>query len=180
ESARTSLTQVRRHESFRRPEELVERRRRDLDFATSAFSNALERHRRRQGDRLARVRDQLRQLEPAAQLRRQRTTLDTLSRRLDGVRQKLVDSVRHRLTREQARLAANTPSRQIAARRSQLQAAQRTLETLSPLAVLARGYSITTTTDGRVVQRQSDAPPGTTIETRLADGTVKSRVEPED
>jgi len=49
---------------------------------------------------------------------------------------------------------------------------------LSPLRVLARGYSLTTAEDGRtVLRRAADIDPGQRIITRLAEGKVVSRVE---
>ena len=51
------------------------------------------------------------------------------------------------------------------------------LRLLAPTATLARGYSITTTTDGSTIRSVTDVQRGTQIVTRLADGEVKSRVE---
>ncbi len=51
------------------------------------------------------------------------------------------------------------------------------LRLLAPTATLARGYSITTTTDGSTIRSITDVQQGTQIVTRLADGEVKSRVE---
>ena len=52
------------------------------------------------------------------------------------------------------------------------------IESLSPLAVLARGYSITQrTSDGQVIRAAGDLLPGEQISTRLARGTAISRVE---
>ena len=52
------------------------------------------------------------------------------------------------------------------------------LEALSPLAVLARGYSLTLMSDGATVLRSSDTVgPGDLIQTFLAGGAVLSRVE---
>jgi exodeoxyribonuclease VII large subunit len=52
------------------------------------------------------------------------------------------------------------------------------LESLSPLAVLKRGYSITErTTDGRVIRASAELQPGDEIRTRFAEGTATSRVE---
>jgi len=52
------------------------------------------------------------------------------------------------------------------------------LSALSPLRVLERGYSLTTRhTDGTVVRTAGDVQPGDLIATRLADGTIRSRVE---
>lgn len=43
-----------------------------------------------------------------------------------------------------------------------------------PQLVLARGWSITTTADGTLVRTAADAPPGTTLVTRVADGRITS------
>ena len=52
------------------------------------------------------------------------------------------------------------------------------LESLSPLGVLQRGYSLTTRkADGQVVRDTADVDSGDLIETRLAHGTLVSRVE---
>ncbi len=52
------------------------------------------------------------------------------------------------------------------------------IESLSPLAVLGRGYSITQRSDdGTLVRAASELQVGQTITTRLADGTVRSRIE---
>ncbi|MGN6696427.1 MAG: exodeoxyribonuclease VII large subunit, partial [Aquihabitans sp.] len=45
-----------------------------------------------------------------------------------------------------------------------------------PQLVLARGWSITTTADGTLVRTPADAPPGTTLVTRVAEGHVTSTV----
>lgn len=51
------------------------------------------------------------------------------------------------------------------------------LEALSPLSTLARGYSLTLrASDRKLLRRAADVAPGQTIETRLADGTVRSVV----
>ncbi|MEQ8763460.1 MAG: exodeoxyribonuclease VII large subunit [Planctomycetota bacterium] len=51
------------------------------------------------------------------------------------------------------------------------------LEALSPVAVLARGYSITLDEDGRAVRDAAQVTPGQTVETRLDRGRIHCRVE---
>ena len=52
------------------------------------------------------------------------------------------------------------------------------LESLSPLAVLGRGYSLThRVTDGRVIRAAAELSPGEQITTRFASGQATSRVE---
>lgn len=52
------------------------------------------------------------------------------------------------------------------------------LESLSPLAVLGRGYSVTQhASDGRLITNASSVTKGEVIKTRLAIGTLTSRIE---
>ncbi len=84
-----------------------------------------------------------------------RFRLESLSGRADRAIHRVVDTRRHHI----ARLAAG-------------------LEALSPLRVLARGYSLTTRDDGRnVIRKADDIQPGDRIITRLAEGRLISRVE---
>ncbi|MHC3248434.1 exodeoxyribonuclease VII large subunit, partial [Salmonella enterica] len=50
------------------------------------------------------------------------------------------------------------------------------LEAVSPLATLARGYSVSTTADGNVLKKVKQLNVGDTITTRLKDGWVTSEV----
>lgn len=108
------------------------------------------------------VRDKLRDL---AERRVFRLPLDALRERerlLDELGQRLGRAKTQKLQRLRDRLAA--------------QAAQ--LETLSPLNVLARGYSLTRRADdGSVVRSPDQTQPGDVLLTRLQHGTIRSRVE---
>jgi exodeoxyribonuclease VII large subunit len=53
----------------------------------------------------------------------------------------------------------------------------RTLNAVSPLATLERGYAIVAKLDGGILRDAADAPPGTLIEARLAKGSVRAKVE---
>ena len=62
--------------------------------------------------------------------------------------------------------------------RQQTDTAAGRLESLSPLAVLGRGYSLTQrTADGRVIRAAAELSPGEQISTRFARGQATSRVE---
>jgi exodeoxyribonuclease VII large subunit len=58
-----------------------------------------------------------------------------------------------------------------------LEASAARLESLSPLNVLARGYSLTRRMDGVVVRKPEDVAPGELLVTRVQGGQIASRVE---
>jgi exodeoxyribonuclease VII large subunit len=53
----------------------------------------------------------------------------------------------------------------------------RTLNAVSPLATLDRGYAIVSREDGTILRSAGDASPGTVIEARLASGKIRAKVE---
>ena len=125
--------------------------------------------------RLARARDGLvaglsRRLERAAErlafawrhpvLRRPEVILGPLAQRCDIACDRLQRGARALMRTGAERLA-----------RSRVK-----LESLSPLSVLSRGYSITLESDGRVLKDASKVAPGEIIETILANGSVSSEV----
>jgi len=63
------------------------------------------------------------------------------------------------------------------ARRAQLTTLARTLHAASPLATLARGYSILSTAEGRVVRAASEVTIGDRLEAQLARGALSLTVE---
>ncbi len=64
------------------------------------------------------------------------------------------------------------------ARQQRLAVACRSLDTVSPLATLQRGYAIVSRPGQReILRRAGDLKPGEQIETRLAEGRVLSTVD---
>ncbi|TXH75103.1 MAG: exodeoxyribonuclease VII large subunit [Lysobacteraceae bacterium] len=61
-----------------------------------------------------------------------------------------------------------------------LQGLARSLEAVSPLATVARGYAILQREDGTVVRSVHDAQPGEHLDARLHDGALKLRVQGDD
>ena len=74
--------------------------------------------------------------------------------------------------------AANRAAARLTERnRSRLAQLGGKLDSLSPLGVLSRGYSLTTDSDGQVVKSPDQVGVGDRIRTRLADGEITSKVE---
>ncbi len=107
------------------------------------------------------ARRHLDQLAKSRVLREPKSLLYDLSRRLDEMDTAAMRAIRRRLAATNDRLAATTAR----------------LESLSPLAVLARGYSVTTRAGGEIVRDAEQVEPGETIHTQLARGKLVSRVE---
>jgi len=127
---------------------------RALGVADSRLADAVER-------RLKFSRQRLDQLATRPAFRRPLQRIHDLEQKLDDFAERLVRAAKHRLGQASDKLA------NIAAR----------LESLSPLQVLARGYSLTHTADGRLVRDADSLNPGDVIVTRLAAGSITSRVE---
>lgn len=76
------------------------------------------------------------------------------------------------LSASMERLAKSIPAR----RRTALRGVTLRLHSLSPLAVLNRGYAIIFAPDGTILRNPAEAPPNTLIRARLAQGTLQARV----
>ena len=100
---------------------------------------------------------------------------------LSHLTSRLVDPrERIRLIKERFSIALETLKKamrtQLTLSRKNLEGRVQMLQTLSPLQVLARGYSLTTTKSGSVLRSVSELKPGLRIVTRLADGEFTSEV----
>lgn len=91
-----------------------------------------------------------------------------------------------RIQRLRDRLAVMAPrpraalARRLAHESMRLRGLARSLEAVSPLATVARGYAILQTPDRRIVRSVLDVAPGDRLEAKVADGTLKVRVEDRD
>jgi exodeoxyribonuclease VII large subunit len=114
-------------------------------------------------------------MEPAALAARHGQRLDELHSRLGIGLTATVSSARERLG-----VLARTMSSELGhlakAAREKVGATARHLEAVSPVAVLGRGYSITSH-DGHVVKKAGEVKAGDILDTRLGEGSIRSRVE---
>jgi exodeoxyribonuclease VII large subunit len=108
--------------------------------------------------------------------------LDTL-RHAVSLANRLANGLRRRTTVVAARLSRSGDRIQVVMQRrlrdprSRLEHLAAQLEALSPLSVLARGYSVARLEDGRVVRRRAQLPAGTPFTLRVGDGEVPSRAQ---
>lgn len=152
------------------------------------------RHKRQQLDALhKRLKHPGRRLQEIAQ------RLDEMEQRLGRASHHLLRHAGSRLAALHARLERHTPLYRVQAlqtRRKELQrrlhsaAAQHlerltrrlaqaahTLDAVSPLATLSRGYAIVTAADGRVLRAATQTAPGAQVQARLGQGRLLCRVE---
>jgi exodeoxyribonuclease VII large subunit len=135
---------------------------------------------------------------PGRRLQEHAQRLDQLEARLGrALRRRLIEQ-KQRAAALHKRLALQSPQYRLPLQRQDLLALQRraaqalrallslqrqrlatqsqALQAISPLATLARGYSLTTDASGHVLTSVDGIRPGATIETRLATGSLRSTV----
>ncbi len=125
-----------------------------LDDATAQIDATLTAQLRTRQSRIAELAASVLRHDPRQQLAHAREHLVNLRSRLDRCLERLIESS--------------------AARRNSLEAR---LHSLSPLAVLDRGYALVLSTDGSLVRSTAQIAPGDLLTTRLAGGSFLSRVE---
>ncbi len=163
------------------------------------LAHGVRRHLRDARERLGWLAGRTAQSGPSARLANEMQRLDDLEQRLRrSLRQRFADW-RSELAERRSQLWRENPAvrlREAAARLSDLRARLRTaglgelraarerllplvrtLNAVSPLATLDRGYAIVSTATGRIVRDPADAPPGTSIEARLARGRIRATVD---
>jgi exodeoxyribonuclease VII large subunit len=113
-----------------------------------------------------------------------RARLGDAARRLDlGLSRLAQRDLRQQFTMQKRELRARLQAlaaatkRYLAHRRSRLEQAAGKLDTLSPLAILERGYSLIFDAQGTLVKDASELEPGDRIHARLAQGEIDARVE---
>ena len=114
--------------------------------------------------------------DPLQVVRQAQQRVDFLAVRLQKALAGLPQLVRQRAAAAARRMELAARMR-LAEDRRTLQHAEAQLRMLSPKGVLARGYSLTKSMDGKILRSAADARPGMQLETEFADGAVRSTVD---
>ena len=160
---------------------------------------ALTRSLKTRQDRSAWLQRRLAQLHPGVELRQRAQRLDELEQRLIRVVRSDLGERKRTLLQLAAELRQHSPALRVANARRRLDVASasiescvrqhlekygkrlavagRTLDAVSPLATLERGYAIVTDSKGTVITNAQDVRAGQIIEARLTKGSVRARVE---
>lgn len=141
----------------------------------------------------------LQAMRPQARLQLLQRRQQEARRRLESAWREQLERRRSHLRHAAAVLRATQPQRRLTILRERLQALglrpqaaiarqlqgdtlklrglARSLEAVSPLATVARGYSIIADAEGRLVRSVAQVQPGDVVSARLGDGELKLRVE---
>lgn len=133
--------------------------------------------------KLAGDRKRLGELQARLQARHPRQLLAAAQKQLTELHNRLNDHhPRHRVAEARARLHEHQAALQHLGQNLTLTSRQRlgqavsALDALSPLAVLERGYALTTAKDGRAVRDAGEVRRGDTVEVRLHRGKLRAQV----
>ncbi|ENB4356579.1 exodeoxyribonuclease VII large subunit [Vibrio cholerae] len=151
-----------------------------------------------QETQFARLQHKLDKQHPQTRLERQQQQLDELSLRLEQKMQQRLATQQQRWDRLSHKIELHSPihlirqqrfnliqqeqrinqsiQRYLIQSRHQLALLSEKLDAVSPLATLARGYSVTRTTQGELVRQSAQVKPGDTLVTQLMDGEILSTV----
>ncbi|ODW56913.1 exodeoxyribonuclease VII large subunit [Vibrio parahaemolyticus] len=162
------------------------------------LASAMRYYLAQQKQQSAQLLHRLERQHPSYQLQHQSQQLDELDMRLRRAMQHFIDTRQQAVERKHHRLQLNSPAKHLAQQKSrlervehklldamdrklltmrhQLAIAAEKLDTVSPLATLKRGYSITQTEQGKVVTSADDVKTGDLLVTRLANGEIHSTV----
>lgn len=171
---------------------------RQLQSQQTRLEMAMDYYLAQQNRTFTRLHHRLQQQHPQLRLARQHTALTKLQGRLSDAMQSALRQAARKHERAEQRLTAFQPQHRLHRAQQQLQqwqyrlhqamqsqlnadkqrfgalAAQ--LEGVSPLATLARGFSVTTAEDGQVIKKTQQLHQGDKLKTRLDDGWVESEV----
>ncbi len=131
------------------------------DAVRQSLRDAAMRMQRHLAGQVERYRLKLQAIESRSVFRRPLTLIDERRQRCDEIADRLQRAIRLQHERLQQKLASVSAA----------------LDALSPLKVLARGYTLTTAHDGRLVRSVREIAAGDEISTRVADGTLVSTVQ---
>jgi len=153
-SLRKSSFQERRHQLEKyHPIHHIKHQKYQLDESTSRLLRQIERHIQVEQQQVDRYDQQMQYHSPLIWIHNQKQQIE--SKQLT-----LIEKMKQQLTHSKHHLSL----------------AMEMLDAVSPLATLQRGYSITQTTQGKLIRQITDIQPGDTIVTKLRDTSFKSKV----
>lgn len=165
---------------------------------STALGRAMQSILERRGETARALQRHLKAYHPSVQLEQRAQRLDELGLRLRRRIQGLLHDAGQRLHGDARTLRAHHPASRLREQRQHVaqlqnrlalavqtriqsgrgewQTLSRTLDAMSPLGILDRGYAIITNAAGEAVRKPADAPAGSRIRARLAEGQIEADV----
>ncbi|EEJ8657956.1 exodeoxyribonuclease VII large subunit [Salmonella enterica subsp. enterica] len=172
---------------------------RQIQSAQQRLGMAMDYYLANRSRRFTQIFHRLQQQHPQLRLARQQTALERLRQRMGFALEARIKQATQRQQRVSQRLSQQNPQPRIHRAQSRIQqleyrltenirsrlSEQRErfgnavthLEAVSPLATLARGYTVSTITDGKVLKKIKQVKAGDIMTTRLEDGWLESEVK---
>ncbi len=172
---------------------------RQIQSAQQRLGMAMDYYLANRSRRFTQIFHRLQQQHPQLRLARQQTALERLRQRMGFALEARIKQATQRQQRVSQRLSQQNPQPRIHRAQSRIQqleyrltenirsrlSEQRErfgnavthLEAVSPLATLARGYTVSTTTNGKVLKKIKQVKAGDIMTTRLEDGWLESEVK---
>ncbi|EBU1173207.1 exodeoxyribonuclease VII large subunit, partial [Salmonella enterica] len=172
---------------------------RQIQSAQQRLGMAMDYYLANRSRRFTQIFHRLQQQHPQLRLARQQTALERLRQRMGFALEARIKQATQRQQRVSQRLSQQNPQPRIHRAQSRIQqleyrltenirsrlSEQRErfgnavthLEAVSPLATLARGYTVSTTTNGKVLKKIKQVNAGDIMTTRLEDGWLESEVK---
>ena len=141
---------------LRHPKQLLRERMQKVDYLSNQLYKAIERQMTHYAHRIKIIATRLHQLSPAKLVQIHKLKLTSLQQKFKHAMLDTLKTKKHHFLQ-----------------------LTRSLDTISPLATLHRGYSITTTESGKIISTINDVQPRTMIKTILADGELISQLLPD-
>lgn len=172
---------------------------RQIQSAQQRLGMAMDYYLANRSRRFTQIFHRLQQQHPQLRLTRQQTALERLRQRMGFALEARIKQATQRQQRVSQRLSQQNPQPRIHRAQSRIQqleyrltenirsrlSEQRErfgnavthLEAVSPLATLARGYTVSTTTNGKVLKKIKQVKAGDIMTTKLEDGWLESEVK---
>ncbi|KXF79844.1 exodeoxyribonuclease VII large subunit [Enterovibrio coralii] len=149
---RDKLTRLHHRLTLQHPQARLQQQAQQFDDLEYRLNLAMRTNLQREAQRIDRLSQRLERYSPISRIRSDKV-------QLAYTQEKLIETMKRQLRQQQHTLALQ----------------METLDAVSPLATLARGYSITRDDKGAVIRRADDIKEGDLITTTLADGEIRSR-----
>ncbi len=170
-----------------------------LDLWQQDLAQIIRRKLERNRERLSHLERHLRLFHPMAQIQQIGSRLNELQHRLQQAQKFRLQQEKQRLDRLTLRLQAQSPdqrimwfsqqlshaakrlpaamNQQLTRKKEQLVVQTHLLETISPLATLARGYAVAQQTDGEVIRDATQVQVGESMQVRFRHGAISAQVK---